>query len=202
MCAGEAAHREVTLASKVERLNKSLDEAQLAADKQYNARVEEERMISRIDMLQTILSLYKKVCAEPFHLPSAVASMRLRTLLQKTPEDEIRKEMERMCTEKERYNNESKEKLQHAFEEKVCVRFPLSHEKNLLFLQGDALRKLSVAETSLRNAERDVERLTKELSEARERYSTMTTEFDVRFLLAFVGGERVEKSLLCVFSRW
>ena len=57
-------HREATLSSKVERLNKSLDEAQLAADKQYNARVEEERMISRIDMLQTILSMYKKVCTK------------------------------------------------------------------------------------------------------------------------------------------
>ena len=123
--------------------------------------------------------------------------------MQKTPESEIRKEMERMCTEKERYDSESKEKLQRAFEEKICARIALLHERKLLLLQGDALWKLSIAETSLQNAERDIERLTKELSEVGERYSTMATEFEVRFFWTLcVSGEKAVESLCCVFSRW
>ena len=60
-CAGEAAHRESLLEAKLEQLQSLIDSSQESCEKTWQALIDEDRLLSRIEQLETQLALYKKV---------------------------------------------------------------------------------------------------------------------------------------------
>jgi DNA repair exonuclease SbcCD ATPase subunit len=127
----EAIHREQILENKLETLQRVVTNAQESAHSGWKSLVEEDRLLSRIETLQSKL----EVCL------NSVANNKANNSGE-TSVNDIKEEMLKLIDDKEKYESAAKEAIQKALEEKLLV-----------------LTRLHEIETSIKSSEDECNRL-------------------------------------------
>uniref|UniRef100_A0A8C7ZHK5 Sarcolemmal membrane-associated protein n=1 Tax=Oryzias sinensis TaxID=183150 RepID=A0A8C7ZHK5_9TELE len=147
----EALHREQMLEQKLATLQRLLANTQEASESSWQALIDEDRLLSRLEVMGSQLQAYSKVkspsqvllCEKVRHR----SSHSCLELLQSQTEEGMRKELLALQEDKHNYETTAKESLRRVLQEKIEV-----------------VRKLSEVERSLSNTEDECTHL-KEMSE-------------------------------------
>uniref|UniRef100_A0A673NG91 Sarcolemmal membrane-associated protein n=1 Tax=Sinocyclocheilus rhinocerous TaxID=307959 RepID=A0A673NG91_9TELE len=149
----EALHREQMLEQKLATLQRLLASTQEASESSWQALIDEDRLLSRLEVMGNQLQAYSKV--RPIML-----------FPQNQTEDSIRKELVALTEDKHNYETTAKESLRRVLQEKIEV-----------------VRKLSEVERSLSNTEDECthlremnERTQEELRELANKYNGAVNE--------------------------
>uniref|UniRef100_A0A672SW08 Sarcolemmal membrane-associated protein n=1 Tax=Sinocyclocheilus grahami TaxID=75366 RepID=A0A672SW08_SINGR len=155
----EALHREQMLEQKLATLQRLLHSTQEASESSWQALIDEDRLLSRLEVMGNQLQAYSKV-------RPVSADLVLMLFSQNQTEDGIRKELVALTEDKHNYETTAKESLRRVLQEKIEV-----------------VRKLSEVERSLSNTEDECthlremnERTQEELSELANKYNGAVNE--------------------------
>lgn len=125
----EAQHREQQIETKLAALQRLVASTQEAATHSWNAMIDEDRLLQRLETLEAQLSTYAK----------------------NYPEDSVREEMRRLLDEKCQYETTAKESLRRVLQEKLDAVTKLADLERTLSTSEDELSHLkNVCETSQR----------------------------------------------------
>jgi chromosome segregation ATPase len=122
----EAAHREQMMRSKLEQIDALFTTCHASADSAWQALIDEDRLLSRIEMLENQLELYKKKNVDP-----AGGDTRMRD------------DLERMLEEKYDYEQKSKEMLRRAHQENIEAAQRLTDAEQSLASTEKAVERLT-----------------------------------------------------------
>uniref|UniRef100_A0A8C2DDJ1 Sarcolemmal membrane-associated protein n=1 Tax=Cyprinus carpio TaxID=7962 RepID=A0A8C2DDJ1_CYPCA len=156
----EALHREQMLEQKLATLQRLLASTQEASESSWQALIDEDRLLSRLEVMGNQLQAYSKV------RPMSALSIWIMLFSQNQTEDGIRKELVALTEDKHNYETTAKESLRRVLQEKIEV-----------------VRKLSEVERSLSNTEDECthlremnERTQEELRELANKYNGAVNE--------------------------
>uniref|UniRef100_A0A8C1VRR9 Sarcolemmal membrane-associated protein n=1 Tax=Cyprinus carpio TaxID=7962 RepID=A0A8C1VRR9_CYPCA len=156
----EALHREQMLEQKLATLQRLLASTQEASESSWQALIDEDRLLSRLEVMGNQLQAYSKV------RPMFALSVWIMLFPQNQTEDGIRKELVALTEDKHNYETTAKESLRRVLQEKIEV-----------------VRKLSEVERSLSNTEDECthlremnERTQEELRELANKYNGAVNE--------------------------
>uniref|UniRef100_A0A9J7YQ87 Sarcolemmal membrane-associated protein n=1 Tax=Cyprinus carpio carpio TaxID=630221 RepID=A0A9J7YQ87_CYPCA len=156
----EALHREQMLEQKLATLQRLLASTQEASESSWQALIDEDRLLSRLEVMGNQLQAYSKV------RPVSALSIWVMLFSQNQTEDGIRKELVALTEDKHNYETTAKESLRRVLQEKIEV-----------------VRKLSEVERSLSNTEDECthlremnERTQEELRELANKYNGAINE--------------------------
>jgi hypothetical protein len=105
----EASHREQMLETKLATLQRIVDDTQLSSSLSWQALVDEDRMLTRLEMMESQLAVFTS----------------------KMPQDSLQNEIKMLANEKERYAEHAKEKVQKAIQDKCELQAKLSDAERL-----------------------------------------------------------------------
>uniref|UniRef100_A0A8C7H7B2 Sarcolemmal membrane-associated protein n=2 Tax=Oncorhynchus kisutch TaxID=8019 RepID=A0A8C7H7B2_ONCKI len=146
----EALHREQMLEQKLATLQRLLATTQEASESSWQALIDEDRLLSRLEVMGNQLQSYSKTAPPISRLPLSLSlSLSLSSLppLKNQTEDGMRNELVALQEDKHNYETTAKESLRKVLQEKIEV-----------------VRKLSEVERSLSNTEDECTHL-KEMNE-------------------------------------
>uniref|UniRef100_A0A8D2ZMT5 FHA domain-containing protein n=1 Tax=Scophthalmus maximus TaxID=52904 RepID=A0A8D2ZMT5_SCOMX len=142
----EALHREQMLEQKLATLQRLLATTQEASESSWQALIDEDRLLSRLEVMGSQLQAYSKNTSR-LEYDGFFASNCVNWFSQSQTEEGIRKELLALQEDKHNYETTAKESLRRVLQEKIEV-----------------VRKLSEVERSLSNTEDECTHL-KEMSE-------------------------------------
>lgn len=135
----EATHREQQIETKLATLQRLVSSTQEAATQSWNAMIDEDRLLQRLETLEAQLTTYSK----------------------NYPEDSVREEMRRLLDEKDQYETTAKESLRRVLQEKLDAVTKLADLERTLSTSEDELSHMKdLCETTQKELQELLEKQT------------------------------------------
>ncbi|XP_042860129.1 sarcolemmal membrane-associated protein-like isoform X2 [Penaeus japonicus] len=135
----EATHREQQIETKLATLQRLVSSTQEAATQSWNAMIDEDRLLQRLETLEAQLTTYSK----------------------NYPEDSVREEMRRLLDEKGQYETTAKESLRRVLQEKLDAVTKLADLERTLSTSEDELSHMKdLCETTQKELQELLEKQT------------------------------------------